>query len=168
MKRLNFYGREAELKRLHEIWSTERAELIFVRGRRRIGKSELKRRHDEFWVSFCYNDGKDEGEILSQADHLQYLRGQSEEFLKQHFIGIDRGIIRPVQAGDQAFDYEDEQKQSMDLKRRNRCRELVLKNSLPRNNRTPASFEPHNPRHSYPAFCGRNSDNCTRFQPFGT
>ncbi len=43
MKQNNFYGREAELKRLHEIWSTQGAELIFVRGRRRIGKSELLR-----------------------------------------------------------------------------------------------------------------------------
>jgi putative transposase len=82
----------------------------------------IKRRHNEFWVSFCYDDGKDEGELLSQADHLKYLRAQSQEFLESHVIGIDRGVKRPIQAGDQCFDLTPEQKKSMNRSRRNLLR----------------------------------------------
>lgn len=82
----------------------------------------IKRRHDEFWVSFCYDDGKDEGELLSQADHLKYLKDQSEDFLKSHVIGIDRGVKRPIQAGDQCFDFSLEQKKHMERKERNLLR----------------------------------------------
>jgi len=82
----------------------------------------IKKRHDEYWVSFCYDDGKDESELLSQADHLTYLRSQSEDFLKQHVIGIDRGVKRPVQAGDQAFDFSPEQKKSMERSGQNLLR----------------------------------------------
>jgi putative transposase len=82
----------------------------------------IKKRHDEFWVSFCYDDGKDEGELLSQSDHLKYLRGQSQGFLESHVIGIDRGVKRPIQAGDQSLDFTSEQKKSMDRSRRNLLR----------------------------------------------
>ncbi len=82
----------------------------------------IKKRHDEFWVSFCYDDGQDDGELLSQTDHLKYLRGQSQEFLKSHVIGIDRGVKRPIQAGEQSFDLTPEQKKSMDRSRRNHIR----------------------------------------------
>ncbi len=82
----------------------------------------IKKRHDEFWVSFCYEDGQDASGILSQKDHLKYLRIQSEEFLQQHIIGIDRGVKRPIQAGDKSFDFAPEQKQSMDQKKRNLLR----------------------------------------------
>lgn len=79
----------------------------------------IKRRHDEFSVSFCYDDGKDESELLSQADHLKYLKGQSEDFLKTHVIGIDRGVKRPIQTGGQCFDFSPEQKKHMERKERN-------------------------------------------------
>ena len=39
----NFYGRERELRQLKEMWTTPDAELVFVRGRRRVGKSRLLR-----------------------------------------------------------------------------------------------------------------------------
>ncbi len=39
----NFFGRQRELRQLKEIWSTPGADLVFVRGRRRIGKSRLLR-----------------------------------------------------------------------------------------------------------------------------
>lgn len=82
----------------------------------------IKKRHDEFWVSFCYNDNLDEGALLSQKDHLQYLRCQSQEFLQNHIIGIDRGVKRPVQTGPMSFDFTPEQKQSMERKERNLLR----------------------------------------------
>ncbi len=82
----------------------------------------IKKRHDEFWVSFCYDDGQDESQLLSQSDHLTYLRSQSKEFLESHVIGIDRGVKRPIQAGDKSFDFTPEQKNSMERSRRNLVR----------------------------------------------
>ncbi|WP_141735214.1 RNA-guided endonuclease InsQ/TnpB family protein [Oligoflexus tunisiensis] len=82
----------------------------------------IKKRHDEFWVSFCYDDGLDDGELLSQADHLKYLRGQTEAFLQKHIIGMDRGVKRPIQAGEQCFDFSPEQKRNMERSRRNLLR----------------------------------------------
>jgi putative transposase len=82
----------------------------------------IKKRHDEFRVSFCYDDGQDEGELLSQVDHLKYLREQSQEFLESHVVGIDRGVKRPVQAGNQCFDLTPEQRKSMERSRRNLLR----------------------------------------------
>ena len=39
----NFFGRKSELKDLQTIWDSTESEFVFVRGRRRIGKSELLR-----------------------------------------------------------------------------------------------------------------------------
>jgi putative transposase len=61
----------------------------------------------------------DEGELLSQVDHLKYLRSQSQEFLQRHVMGIDRGVKRPIQAGEQCFDFTPEQKKSLERSRRN-------------------------------------------------
>lgn len=36
-----FFGREREIQTLHQIWQSKDAELVFVRGRRRVGKSRL-------------------------------------------------------------------------------------------------------------------------------
>lgn len=70
----------------------------------------IKKRYDAYWVSFCYDDGTDEGEILTQGDHLKYLKSCSTEFLVKHLVGIDRGVVRPIQAGETAFDFSPEQK----------------------------------------------------------
>jgi putative transposase len=76
----------------------------------------LKKRHDEYWVSFCYEDGQDGGDLRAQSEHLGYLRSQSAEYLQKHSLGIDRGVKRPIQAGDQVFDLTAEQKRSKERK----------------------------------------------------
>lgn len=54
----------------------------------------------------------DDTSLATGHDHLKYLRGASLEFLNQHTVGIDRGIVRPVQAGAEVFDLTPEQKRS--------------------------------------------------------
>lgn len=72
----------------------------------------IKKRHDKYLVSFCYEDGQNEADVFSQSKHLDFLRKQSEDFLQKYTLGIDRGIKRPIQAGDQIFDLTPEQKRS--------------------------------------------------------
>lgn len=72
----------------------------------------IKKRHGDFWVSFCYEDAVDESELLTQQDHLKYLNGATREFLEKHTVGIDRGVVRPVQAGQKVFDLTPAQKRS--------------------------------------------------------
>ncbi len=72
----------------------------------------VKKRHDSYWVSFCYDDGMQKDEILSQSDHHKYLSQCSEEFLQKHLIGIDRGVVKPIQAGEKTFDFTKDQKRN--------------------------------------------------------
>ena len=72
----------------------------------------IKRRLGQYFVSFCYEDPVDDTSLATGHEHLNYLRGASLEFLNQHTVGIDRGIVRPVQAGAEVFDLTPEQKRS--------------------------------------------------------
>jgi len=64
----------------------------------------IKKQHGDYWVSFCYEDGLDESNLLNQEENLKYLRGADRSFLEKHVVGIDRGVVRPVQAGGEVFD----------------------------------------------------------------
>ena len=70
----------------------------------------ISRRNGDYWVSFCYEDALDSEALQTQSQHLEYLKGSSQEELEQMVIGIDRGITRPVQAGNEVFDLTEEQK----------------------------------------------------------
>lgn len=72
----------------------------------------IKKRHGEYWVSFCYEDDLDESSLLTQEENLKYLRGADRDFLENHVVGIDRGVVRPVQAGGDVFDLGPEQKKN--------------------------------------------------------
>lgn len=72
----------------------------------------IKKRHGEYWVSFCYEDGLDESNLLTQEENLKYLQQSDRSFLAQHTVGIDRGVVRPVQAGSEVFDLTPEQKRN--------------------------------------------------------
>ena len=55
-------------------------------------------------VYFCYQDNLDVLNLRTQNQTLDYLRGASREFLEAHTVGIDQGVVRPVQAENEVFD----------------------------------------------------------------
>ena len=64
----------------------------------------IKKNNGKYSVSFCYEDGVDNAGLGSQADNLEYLRKCDRAFLDRHTVGIDRGVVRPVQAGADVYD----------------------------------------------------------------
>jgi putative transposase len=72
----------------------------------------IKKQHGDYWVSFCYEDDLDESNLLTQEENLKHLRGADRSFLENNVVGIDRGVVRPVQAGSEVFDLTPEQKKS--------------------------------------------------------
>jgi putative transposase len=70
----------------------------------------IKKKNGVYSVSFCYEDALDENTLMTEQDHLEHLEGCSLPELEEMTIGIDRGIKRPVQAGDFVFDFTEEQK----------------------------------------------------------
>ncbi len=64
----------------------------------------IKKRHNKYYVSFCWEDNTTSQEYPSQKEHLKILRKKDKTYLEKHTIGIDRGIARPVQCSNsQAF-----------------------------------------------------------------
>ena len=72
----------------------------------------IKKRHGEYSVSFCYDDKLDESSLFDQAQHLKHLRECQRKFLETFTVGIDRGVVRPVQAGGEVYELTPEQKKS--------------------------------------------------------
>lgn len=72
----------------------------------------IKKQHGNYWVSFCYEDGLDESNLLTQEENLKHLRDADQSFLENNTVGIDRGVVRPVQAGAEVFDFTPEQKKN--------------------------------------------------------
>lgn len=70
----------------------------------------IKKQEGKYFVAFCYEDGLDEADLLSVSDHLEHLKACSREDLLSMTVGIDRGVVRPVQAGGTCFDFSKEQK----------------------------------------------------------
>lgn len=71
----------------------------------------IKRNHDRWFVSFCYEDGMS-NDYVREA-HFQYLQGETRERLESKVIGIDRGIKRPVQFGEKEINFTPEQLKKM-------------------------------------------------------
>ena len=97
----------------------------------------IKKRHDDYWVSFCYEDGIDESDLQSQEDNLKYLQGAERSFLEEHVVGLDRGVVRPVQAGSEFFDFTSEQKRKKVGRERylKRCQRRLAKQKKGSNRR---------------------------------
>jgi len=72
-----------------------------------------RKERGQYYVSFCYENGKDESELSSNAEHLAFLQGSTKEYLEDNTIGIDRGVKIPVHARFQTFDFSDRQKKNM-------------------------------------------------------
>lgn len=72
----------------------------------------IKKARGIYSISFCYDDGFDEKQLLGDEEHLSYLKGATKQFLQEKTVGLDRGVAVPVHAGYKAFDFTKEQKQS--------------------------------------------------------
>lgn len=70
----------------------------------------IKKKNGKYWVAFCYQDEIDESALATQAEHLDYFKKATQEFLEERTLGVDRGVVRPVQAGEDIFDFSPEQK----------------------------------------------------------
>ena len=73
----------------------------------------VRKEHGQYYVSFCYENGKDESERSSNAEHLTFLQGSTKEYLEEHTVGVDRGVAIPVHAGSMTFDFCNNQKKNM-------------------------------------------------------
>jgi putative transposase len=76
----------------------------------------ISKKNGAYFASFCYDDGLEESELKTAEDHLKYLRGSDRKELESMTVGIDRGVVRPVQAGGVSFDLTNEQKRKKALK----------------------------------------------------
>lgn len=97
----------------------------------------IKKKHGKYSVSFCYEERVDDSGIISQEDHLSYLKSYTRAELDEMTIGIDRGVAIPVQAGDTAFDFSPEQKAKKIAKQRyiRRCQRRLSKQKKGSNRR---------------------------------
>ena len=86
---------------------------LSIKNHKSYGESSsirIKKKNGKYSVSFCYDDGVNDQGIISQEEHLDYLKSCSSEELDKMTTGIDRGVKIPVQAGDNAYDLKKEQK----------------------------------------------------------
>ena len=94
---------------------------LSIKNHRRYGEPKsiyLKKRHGRYWVSFCFEDGNEAVSQPTKLQHLEHLRSCDRKELEKLTIGIDRGVVRPVQAGATVFDFSDEQKRKKKAKDR--------------------------------------------------
>ncbi len=89
----------------------------------------ISRENERYLVSLCYDDGVDEADLKTAEQHLEYLSQCSREELERFTIGIDRGVARPVQAGEDVYDLTEEQKKKKKAKERyiRRCQRRLSK-----------------------------------------
>lgn len=73
----------------------------------------IRKERGLYYVSFCYEDNVTQDSLSSNAEHLDFLKGATIDYLDEHVVGVDRGVAIPVQAGETAFDFSEEQKQKM-------------------------------------------------------
>ncbi|KIN12338.1 RNA-guided endonuclease InsQ/TnpB family protein [Vibrio mytili] len=73
----------------------------------------VRKERGQYTVSFCYENGKNEVELSSNAEHLAFLQGSTKEYLEESVISVDRGVAIPAHAGSMTFDFCDNQKKKM-------------------------------------------------------
>ena len=76
----------------------------------------IRKEAGQYFVSFCYDDGSEEP--ATDKDNLAWLKGASKEWLEGHVIGVDRGVAVPAHTGQKPYDFTDNQKASMDKRKR--------------------------------------------------
>jgi putative transposase len=76
----------------------------------------IKKKNGQYWVAFCYEDDLKEDGLFTEKENLEFLKGCTKEYLEHHTVGIDRGVVRPVQFGEKVFDFTEEQKRKKKFK----------------------------------------------------
>jgi len=64
----------------------------------------ITKKHGQYWVSFSYGE-ENVSCIAFNRDNLKYLSTLDEAYLNQYTVGIDRGVVVPVQAGLVSYDF---------------------------------------------------------------
>lgn len=97
----------------------------------------IKKVCGRYAVSFCYEDGIHELDLLTQEQHLECLRELDQQALESMTVGIDRGVKRPVQAGADVFDLTPEQRRKTKAKERylRRCQKRLSRQQKGSNRR---------------------------------
>lgn len=72
----------------------------------------IKKKNGRYTVSLAFDDGVDEKDLTDQKSYLDLLSQIPREDLDQITMGIDRGVVRPVQAGEEVFDLTPGQKKN--------------------------------------------------------
>jgi putative transposase len=72
----------------------------------------IKKKNGKYTVSLVFDDEIDEKSLIDQKTYFDLLSQCSRKELEKITIGIDRGIVRPVQAGEEVFDFTPEQKKN--------------------------------------------------------
>ena len=70
----------------------------------------IRKEIGKYAVSFCCDDGSKEP--ATDKDHFEHLKGASRQWLEDHVIGVDRGVVIPVHTGTNQYDFTDKQKAS--------------------------------------------------------
>lgn len=73
----------------------------------------VRKERGQYYVSFCYESGKSNSGLSTNAEHLTFLQGSTKEYLEENTVGVDRGVAIPVHAGLMAYDFSDNQKRHM-------------------------------------------------------
>ena len=88
---------------------------LSIKTHRKFGEPKsiyVKKKNGRYTVSLAFDDGVDESELMDQKAYLKVLSNSPREELEQITVGIDRGVNRPVQAGDEWFDFTPGQKKN--------------------------------------------------------
>ncbi len=72
----------------------------------------IKKKNGRYTVSLAFNDEMDKKDLTDQESYLDLLSRLSREELETITMGIDRGVVRPVQAGEEVFDFSPGQKKN--------------------------------------------------------
>ena len=73
----------------------------------------IRKERGQYTLSFCYENTVSDADLLTPEQHLTRLQGATRDYLEVNTIGIDRGVVIPVHAGDQTYDFTQDQKKSM-------------------------------------------------------
>ena len=87
------------------------------------------KKNGDYRVSFSYDDGVNEKDFLSLEQHFDYLKKSTRKDLEKSTVGIDRGVKIPIQAGNESYDYTEEQKKKKRAKEKyiKRCQNRLAR-----------------------------------------